>query len=403
MFKSIFKRQIIPITLSLACGIGFMMYTKKSNAHAHTGHNQYVNYKTPVENEVPIKPVACQGSCIKLSLLLDTSSSMNGLIEQAKSQLWRITKELSATERNGEDIGLQIALYEYGNDRLDKSKGFIKQLCPLTTDIDLVSEKLFSLTTNGGSEHCGQVIKKSLDQLDWGDDKGELKLIYIAGNETFEQGPINYKKACESAKDDGIIVNTIFCGDYKTGINMKWKAGAHVTGGEYMNIDHNRQTVYYDAPQDDRLDVLNEELNKTYMSYNGAGAAKIQSMIANDSNAESYSKANKSDRIAFKSSKMYKNSEWDLLDAYEEKEEKVFDEIKELPSELKGKSKAEMKKILEEKKAKRAQIKEEIGKLSKERDAYIAKQRKKDNNDFSLDENILKSVKKQAASKGYSF
>jgi hypothetical protein len=39
----------------------------------------------------------------------------------------------------------------------------------------------------------------------------DLKLIYIAGNEPFNQGPIDYKKVCEIASAKGIFVNTIYC------------------------------------------------------------------------------------------------------------------------------------------------------------------------------------------------
>ena len=37
---------------------------------------------------------------------------MNGLIEQAKSQLWKILNELARTEKDGQEPTLQIALYE---------------------------------------------------------------------------------------------------------------------------------------------------------------------------------------------------------------------------------------------------------------------------------------------------
>lgn len=60
---------------------------------------------------------------IKIALLLDTSNSMDGLIEQAKSQLWTIVNELSRASCEGERPELQIALYEYGNDWLSPHEG----------------------------------------------------------------------------------------------------------------------------------------------------------------------------------------------------------------------------------------------------------------------------------------
>ncbi|NNC69893.1 MAG: hypothetical protein HKN90_03620, partial [Flavobacteriaceae bacterium] len=51
---------------------------------------------------------------IKVALLLDTSNSMDGLINQAKTQLWEIVNELSYAKCEHEDPNLEIALYEYG-------------------------------------------------------------------------------------------------------------------------------------------------------------------------------------------------------------------------------------------------------------------------------------------------
>ena len=113
-------------------------------------------------------PMPEKDQTIMLALLLDTSNSMDGLIDQAKSQLWKIVNELAAARcGDGSKPKIKIALYEYGNDGLPSSEGYIRQVSPLTNDLDLISEKLFALRTNGGSEFCGHVIRTSLNQLDW--------------------------------------------------------------------------------------------------------------------------------------------------------------------------------------------------------------------------------------------
>ena len=65
-----------------------------------------------------------------LALLLDTSRSMIGSIEQAKSQLWKIVNELSqAKTQDGASPEIRIALYEYGNRNLFSSEGLLGWLC----------------------------------------------------------------------------------------------------------------------------------------------------------------------------------------------------------------------------------------------------------------------------------
>jgi hypothetical protein len=63
---------------------------------------------------------------IKVALLLDTSNSMDGLIDQAKAQLWEIVNELSYAKCGNNKPNLEIALYEYGNDRLVKKVIFVR-------------------------------------------------------------------------------------------------------------------------------------------------------------------------------------------------------------------------------------------------------------------------------------
>src|SRR6187402_743198 len=55
---------------------------------------------------------------IQVALLLDTSNSMDGLIEQAKSRLWNIVNTLTTLKYHGKTPDIEIGLYEYGNDGL---------------------------------------------------------------------------------------------------------------------------------------------------------------------------------------------------------------------------------------------------------------------------------------------
>ncbi len=64
---------------------------------------------------------------INVALLLDTSNSMDGLIEQAKSQLWKIINQITKANKEGEEADIKIALYEYGNDNLVVTNGFVRQ------------------------------------------------------------------------------------------------------------------------------------------------------------------------------------------------------------------------------------------------------------------------------------
>ena len=340
---------------------------------------------------------------VKIALLLDTSNSMDGLINQAKSQLWDIVNEFTHAKcGNDSRPDLQIALYEYGNDNLSSREGYIRQVIGFSADLDEISEKLFSLSTNGGEEYCGQVINTSLKQLDWGKNADDLKMIFIAGNEPFTQGKLNYRDAASQAKEKDVVVNTIFCGNYEEGIGSKWKDGALTTGGEYMAIDHNRQIVHIETPYDDVIIKLNKKLNKTYISYGSLGAAKVQSQAEQDTKAYEVNEEVAVKRAVSKSSRLYKNSQWDLVDASEDEEFEITRlRREELPAELQDKSEAEIKAYIENKKTERSKIQKEIQELNEKREAYIAKSQKSEKGE--LENAMLNAIKNQASKKNYKF
>lgn len=364
-------------------------------------------FPTTVEANHPLPEDDAPGKdqSILLALLLDTSNSMDGLIDQAKSQLWKIVNELAAAKcTDGSKPNIRIALYEYGNDGLPSSEGYIRLVSPLTDDLDIISEKLFALKTNGGNEFCGHVIRTSLNQLDWSASKADLKIIFIAGNEPFTQGQIPYQTACGLAKEKGVVVNTIFCGDFNEGMNTSWKTGADLTGGSYMSIEQNRRTVYVPTPYDDGIAQLNERLNNTYVYYGVQGSRKKELQSKQDENAESYGLANKVDRTVSKSGHAYKNSTWDLVDAVEDNE-KVIAEAREedLPNEMKGMSVDQRKTYVTKKSQERKSIQVEIQSLNKKRQEYIVTHTPKDPSGRMLDDVMIKAIKDQANLKNLSW
>lgn len=353
-------------------------------------------------NKTETKHLEPNKQFIKVALLLDTSNSMDGLIDQAKAQLWDIVNELSYAKCGTKKPNLQIALYEYGNDRLNGDEGYIKQILSFSDDLDDISKELFSLTTNGGEEYCGQAIQTSLNQLNWGKNPDDLKLIFIAGNEPFTQGKTKYQDASKLAVKNDVTINTIFCGDYNQGISTHWKDGAKMTNGDYMAINQNKATVHVASPYDDEILILNKQLNKTYIAYGRQGAQKMELQKEQDNNASSYSKANAVKRTVSKSSHLYKNKTWDLVDAVEQ-EEVIIEDIKDdaLPDELKGKSKSEIKVYINDKSKERDVITKKVQELNTKRKDYISKQNKASNN--GLENAMTKAIKEQAKKKKYTW
>lgn len=340
---------------------------------------------------------------IQVALLLDASNSMDGLIDQAKARLWNIVNTLTTLRYEGKVPQIEIALYMYGNDGLSEKTNYIKQLTPFTGDLDVISEKLFAISTNGGSEYCGAVIDEAVKKLDWGREKADMRLIYIAGNEPFTQGSISYKEAISEAAKKDIFINTIFCGEYTEGVNTNWKDGAKIGNGQYFNINQDQRVVYIVTPYDDAIQRCNERLNKTYIYYGSAGRTGYQNQSAQDQNSINVSKSNYTERAVSKSKKLYNNSGWDLVDKIAA-DSLYIDKIvtDDLPPEYVNLSNAELKALVAEKTKEREEIQKEINSLAAKRQDYIDNQSKAENSDLDdLGKAINVSILNLAVSKGY--
>lgn len=340
---------------------------------------------------------------IQVALLLDTSNSMDGLIDQAKSRLWNIVNTLTTLKYNGKTPDIEIALYEYGNNGLRAENDYIRQITPLTADLDEISEKLFALRTNGGSEYCGAVIADATKQLSWGNASSDMKLIYISGNEGFNQGRVNYKEAISDAAKNGIFVNTIYCGGNAEGISLLWKDGADYGKGKYFNIDSNQAVRHIATPYDDQITQCNVRINKTYVSYGKHGAEKKTKQEEQDYNAQKVSGANYAERAVSKSKEIYKNDSWDLVDKVKD-DKQAIQKLKkeELPRELQNKSSGEIAAFVAKKTKEREAIQKEIAVLAKKRQAYIDNEAKKTKSQDDLGNAMNTSIVALAKKKGYT-
>ncbi len=342
---------------------------------------------------------------VQVAILLDTSNSMDGLIAQAKSQLWRIVNEFSHARQDGEMPDVQVALFEYGNNDLSAQSGYIRKVSDFTTDLDLVSEKLFALKTNGGEEYCGWVIKDALDRLEWSPSARAYKAIFIAGNEPFTQGPVDYVDPCKSAKARGILVNTIHCGDERTGVATMWRDGARLGDGKFLVIDQDRAAAYVEAPQDQEIAKLSTDLNNTYLAYGRAGGESSVRQEAQDRNAATVAASGAvAARAVSKASAQYSNSRWDLVDAAKDKDFKL-DSLKEadLPAAMQALPPAGRKQFVEQKSQERAELQAKINDLNAAREKFVAEKMKSVATTNTLDSVVITTVREQAETRAFKF
>ncbi|MEM6552077.1 MAG: VWA domain-containing protein [Planctomycetota bacterium] len=369
----------------------------------------------PAPAPAPDAPFEGQRPAVDLAILLDTSNSMDGLINQAKTQLWSIVNTFAAAQKNGQAPVLRVALFEYGNTRLPASEGYIRQVVPLTDDLDKLSEALFALSTSGGDEYCGQVIDEALTRLDWSKEPGAYKAIFIAGNEPFTQGEVDYKFATGKAVAQNVIVNTIHCGNAAAGTSGLWADAATLGNGDHFNIDQDRVAPIIRCPQDPIILELNVKLNQTYLWYGDKttrdGLALNQA--TQDANAAAAAPAAAVARAQTKSlGRVYSNRGRDLVDTVVNEEGEVkADKLAEigddaLPKAMQSMTADERAAHIQAMHAKRADLRKQIQQLSAEREKFLTAEKARlaaeaGEQPDMLGDAVKRAVKQQLKTKGY--
>ncbi len=350
--------------------------------------------------EVVEEPLPPRRKKIQVALILDTSGSMDGLIDQAKTQLWKIVNTLAYTEYDDRAPLIELALYQYGSSLFHADDGFMRKLSDFTSDLDLVSERLFALKSHGSHEYCGMVIEQAATRLAWSSHAEDLKMIFIAGNEPFTQGPVKFSHACRNAAELGITINSIYCGPETQGIDGQWQYAATLANGSFSSIDHNQRVAAFTTPVDKEIDSLGKALNSTYLAYGKSGKKSAARQRNEDANASGMSSASAAQRSAYKASKHYDNSHWDLVDATANRSV-VLDSIatEELPVVMQSMNVAERKDFVVSNQRLRSQIQAQIKELNVKRqqhiDSLVQKQDK-----AALDDAILETIRAQVQAKG---
>jgi hypothetical protein len=242
--------------------------------------------------------------------------------------------------------------------------------------------------------------------MKWDQDQGTLKIIFVAGNEPANQDPqIPVERALGEARQKGIFVNAIYCGGDSSYEAAGWRQVASLGSGKYAAIDQNR-VVAIATPMDAELAKLSNELNKTYVGYGRVAAEKAKKQAAMDGAAGAAGAPVAASRAAAKASVLYRNDEWDLVDARAHGKKDVAKmPTAELPEPMQRMSDKEREQYLDGKAKERAELQKKIAELSKRRDAFIQTERKKQaaNGPKAFDDAVTGSIRTEAESAGFAF
>jgi hypothetical protein len=345
---------------------------------------------------------------IQVAILLDTSGSMDGLIDQTRRELWDTVTTLTRARRDGRKPKIDLALYKYGISDHPET-GYIQQIAPFTDSLDLFSARLMALQTTGSEEYCGQVIHDAVQDLEWSGSPDDMKMIFIAGNESFDQGPFRPLRAIAEARAKGIVVNTIHCGPEEQAVAEGWRQAAVAGSGQGIQIDHNQAVVQIAAPQDAEIARLGDELQKTFVPYGQQGQANASQRDAQARRAKSLNNYAASTVVQVElcngldddCDSAGDNRGWDLVSANAAGAD--VSALAGVPESVRKMSPEQRKNWLDGQKGKRDQLQSRIHELGLERDKYVAEARQKATGTSTAGQAMIGSIRRQSAGSSWSF
>ena len=343
-----------------------------------------------------------QAKKVDLVIALDTSSSMDGLIDSARAKLWDVVNLLA--HASPQPI-LRVGVISYGNSGYDSSAGWVRRDVELTTNLDGVYEKLFALRTNGGEEYVARAVHDATNDMKWDQDQATLKIIFVAGNEPANQDPkIPVEQALAEARQRGIFVNSIYCGSQTAAESAGWLKVAQLGHGEFAAIDQNH-VVAIATPMDAELARQSHLLDETYVGYGDSGGRRAALQQSMDATAVAASAPAAAARASAKASPLYRNEEWDLVDARAQDNMKLIAMPKSaLPAHMRAMSDKERSAYLDGKAKDRAAVQKRIADLAKQREEYLAVERKKSKSAHNgFDDAVTTTIKNEATKAGFKF
>lgn len=338
---------------------------------------------------------------IQVALLIDVSGSMDGLINQTQGQLWKMANFLTQLKKGGQIPIVELALISYGGIEYEKHKA-INLESPLDSDLDLMAERLFQLQAQGSQEHCAEALQMAMDSLEWTTRPEDLRVIIIAGNEPFDQGRLDFHEVCQRLKEKHILLNTIYCGDYLSGIDHHWQKAAEITDGKYANINQNIANEQMDTPYDPKIAELYRQYKKTLIPYGPHKDVHKRKIEIQDNTVKKMGNVFYRDRILFLISRPPNPEYPDLIDLFEQKPDTLdLLDFNELPLPYQNMNPEELRKSVIQLQYKRNMLRDAILLYSQKIEDFLKVSLGVAYNESSLETVLLQILKEQSLVQGF--
>jgi Mg-chelatase subunit ChlD len=392
------NKKILAIGIFAATAATVTLYPQLHSIGATSGH--VVQTTDPLVGQI-----LNERPKIEVVFVLDTTGSMGGLIQAAKEKIWSIASTM-ASAQPAPEIKMGLVAYR------DRGDAYVTQVVDLSGDLDSMYARLMDFQADGGGdgpESVNQALHDAVHNISWSQDPDAYQVVFLVGDAPPHmdyQDDVKYPDTLAIARARGIVVNTIQCGQAPE-TTRQWHRVASLADGQYFQVEQAGSAIAIATPFDEELARLSAELDDTRLYYGDRQAKEKASrkLEATDKLHALASFASRARRAAFNASAAGEDNfvgENELIDALSSGRVDL-DEIdtEHLPEPMQAMAPAEQRAMVEETAARRTDLQQRIGELSKKRDGYLKDEvTEAGNAEASLDHKIYGAVKAQAEAKG---
>ena len=334
---------------------------------------------------------------IEVAFVLDTTGSMADLIDGAKRKIWSIANTIVDIHPSAEINMALIGYRDIGDEYVIKSYD-------MSPDIQGLYGHLIRFQANGGGdtpEAVNEALDASINKLDWSKGDDIQRIVFLVGDAPphmdYDNSP-HYPEIIKSAHKQGIIVNAVQAGQDRETRKI-WKEIAQRGHGRYIPIpqDGGKITVI-ETPYDGDIIILQKRIDATVIPY---GSVREQSEVRDKMSI----KGDAPKSVQVQNSKFYssRSSKKEVItgggDLVSDIKNGVISiekvDEKDLPSDLQKLSPEEQKSYIDEKLTARAELEDDMSKLIKKFDRYVAEKAKTAPKGDSFDQAVKETLRQQ--------
>jgi len=372
-----------------------------------------VYYPQIMAKNVPVNPpidhhiIASQNPKVDVVFVLDTTGSMSGLIQTAKEKIWSIASTMASAQPTPE---IRIGLVAYR----DRGDQYVTKIVDLSDDLDSVYATLMDFEAGGGGdtpESVNKALYDAVNHMSWSEGEQAYQVVFLVGDAPphMDYNEVRYPQIVASAKEKGIVINTIQCGGIPT-TAAPWTQIASLGQGTFFQVEQAGGAVAYTTPYDDEIAKLSAKLDDTRLYY-GTEEEKermFKKVAATDKLELTASVASRARRGVFNAAVGGTTNllgENELVDAVASGAVELDElEPEALPEALKPMAPEEQRAYVGRLAGEREDLKRKIQELSADRDGYIAeKVDEAGGMKDSLDQQLYEAVKEQAGKAGLEY